>query len=838
MEAVASAPPWMPEDDLRLKDAMETGASLEALARGAVRFSRKFTIGELRERWCSLLYDTDVSAEASARLVKLEGCNSNSASKASRFSRSRGLQRKSDSIRKHYYAMQKRLGDVNSVDPDSYQKEFFDRNFLFRPDIDNGEAFEENFGAGDHNQPLFLDCDVDNGDAANAFHGGGRVSIGNHGAEGGGERVSIGNQGVEGGGECVPIGNHVVEGFVGEGCSNEFVEQVSLLPGNELGENAFCRDNACQDLPSNRDDAIDFGNALDAEDIGPSHASIDEPLWKTIEDVRAPEMPMDVSMGVNGEDAKKTLVVTDDMDVDNIGSSQYDDIHSEEVFNDELIRSVTVSGGDYADIDLANEYELAFMYASGKESIDKSSSENLNPISLSKTKDVHENDVPSHSGQDLPPKLVSDSFQVVTDNMQAAEMDVAAELSHSGQDDQRVISCSEANMTASTSVPHPLTPERNHEEMICTLNTEDPEIPCNDDIFPSTATVHAVGEPTLKGAHELASSTGKRKCDQQRKEEDPARPFKVPRMVGYDTSAENSPNHALGSFGVKAPYGDSKCVASVSKHDKNVIADQSQSRSAHAPSKSITNQGLKEEGLEAPFTIAELAPLCAEGSTTFPEPEANPSVLDREESEEEYDDDADIPCYSDIEAMASINSSILEMDLYPLDQDSYISSEVLEYQNEDSKRKIMRLEQCARSSMQRTLASKGALAVLYGNQIKEYIMKTEVIIGRSTEDNEVDIDLGKEGRHKKISRRQALIKMEGDGSFSLKNLGKSSIFLNGEEVASGQRVSLSSSNLIEIRDMYFNLETNHKSARQYLGRIGQQSEDKHTKFEWSPERGP
>ncbi|CAN6563243.1 unnamed protein product [Malus baccata var. baccata] len=736
MEAVASAPPWMPEDDLRLKDAMETGASLEALARGAVRFSRKFTIGELRERWCSLLYDADVSAEASARLVKLEGCNSNSASKASRFSRSRGLQRKSDSIRKHYYAMQKRLGDVNSVDPDSYQKEFFDRNFLFRPDIDNGEAFEENFGAGDHNQPLFLDCDVDNGDAANTFHGGERVSIGNHGAkgggelvsignhgvEGGGECVSIGNQGVEGGGECVPIGNHVVEGVVGEGCSNEFVEQVSLMPGNELGENAFCRDNACQDLPSHRDDAIDFGNALDAEDIGPSHASVDEPLWKTIEDVRAPEMPMDVSMGVNGEDAKKTLVVTDDMDVDNIGSSQYDDIHSEEVFNDELIRSVTVSGGDYADIDLANEYELAFMYASCKESMDKSSSENLNPISLSKTKDVHENDVPSHSGQDLPPKFVSDSCQVVTDNMQAAEMDVAAELSHSGQDDQHVISCSEANMTASTSVPHPLTPERNHEEMICTLNSEDPEIPCNDDIFPSTATVHAVGEPTLKGAHELASSTGKRKCDQQRKEEDPARPFKVPRMAGYDTSAENSPNHALGSFGVKAPYGDSKCVASVSKHDKNVIADQSQSRSAHAPSKSITNQGLKEEGLEAPFTIAELAPLCAEGSTTFPEPEANPSVLDREESEEEYDDDADIPCYSDIEAM------ILEMDLYPLDQDSYISSEVLEYQNEDSKRKIMRLEQCARSSMQRTLASKGALAVLYGNQIKEYIKKTEVCL--------------------------------------------------------------------------------------------------------------
>lgn len=107
------------------------------------------------------------------------------------------------------------------------------------------------------------------------------------------------------------------------------------------------------------------------------------------------------------------------------------------------------------------------------------------------------------------------------------------------------------------------------------------------------------------------------------------------------------------------------------------------------------------------------------------------------------------------------------------------------YQDEDSKRHIMRLEQCARSSMQRDLASKGALAVLYGRHVKEYIKKTEVcfsnlkvlirnhtsplqtllqplptlqvILGRATEDNEVDIDLGKEGLHNKISRRQVRI---------------------------------------------------------------------------------
>lgn len=45
---------------------------------------------------------------------------------------------------------------------------------------------------------------------------------------------------------------------------------------------------------------------------------------------------------------------------------------------------------------------------------------------------------------------------------------------------------------------------------------------------------------------------------------------------------------------------------------------------------------------------------------------------------------------------------------------------------------------------------------------------------------------------------QALIKLEGDGSFSLKNLGKSSMYLNGEEVATGQLVSLGSDDFIQV----------------------------------------
>lgn len=53
---------------------------------------------------------------------------------------------------------------------------------------------------------------------------------------------------------------------------------------------------------------------------------------------------------------------------------------------------------------------------------------------------------------------------------------------------------------------------------------------------------------------------------------------------------------------------------------------------------------------------------------------------------------------------------------------------VLRYQHEETKRTIMRLEQCARSFMQRAMASQGALAVLYGRKLKQYIKKSQVLL--------------------------------------------------------------------------------------------------------------
>ncbi|KAJ6392241.1 hypothetical protein OIU77_026071 [Salix suchowensis] len=176
--------------------------------------------------------------------------------------------------------------------------------------------------------------------------------------------------------------------------------------------------------------------------------------------------------------------------------------------------------------------------------------------------------------------------------------------------------------------------------------------------------------------------------------------------------------------------------------------------------------------------------------------------------------DDDVPCFSDIEAM------ILDMDLDPEDQDLYCSEEVSRYQHEDMKRAIMRLEQGAHSYMHRAIARHGAIAVIHGRHSKHYIKKSKVLLGRATEDVIVDIDLGREGHANIISRRQATINLDKNGSFYLKNLGKCPLSVNDKEIAPGQSLSLTSGCLIEIRGMPFIFETNQTCVKQYLAGTG------------------
>lgn len=147
----------------------------------------------------------------------------------------------------------------------------------------------------------------------------------------------------------------------------------------------------------------------------------------------------------------------------------------------------------------------------------------------------------------------------------------------------------------------------------------------------------------------------------------------------------------------------------------------------------------------------------------------------------------------------------------------------------------MRLEQGASSYMNRSILSRGAFAVFYGRNLKYFIKSPEVSIGRETEDVKVDIDLGKEGRANKISRRQAVIKMDESGSFHIKNIGKCSLFVNSKEVPAKKRINLTSNSLIEIRDLRFIFDINKKAVSRYIFNMHHTGEFHRANFEFIPD---
>jgi len=73
-------------------------------------------------------------------------------------------------------------------------------------------------------------------------------------------------------------------------------------------------------------------------------------------------------------------------------------------------------------------------------------------------------------------------------------------------------------------------------------------------------------------------------------------------------------------------------------------------------------------------------------------------------------------------------------------------------------------------------------------------------LGRSTKDNQIDVDLALEGPAWKISRRQGVIRLKKNGEFSIVNEGKRPIYVDGRAVLMGCRDVLRNNSVIEVRD--------------------------------------
>ena len=115
--------------------------------------------------------------------------------------------------------------------------------------------------------------------------------------------------------------------------------------------------------------------------------------------------------------------------------------------------------------------------------------------------------------------------------------------------------------------------------------------------------------------------------------------------------------------------------------------------------------------------------------------------------------------------------------------------------------KIRRLEASALAATARTATAKGALAVLQGANTRFLVTKRETVLGRSTDDQKVDIDLAEEGNASKVSRQQAFIKLRWNGEFCLRNVGRRPVWINNVAVESGRRCHLAPNSLIEVGNM-------------------------------------
>lgn len=830
MGALATLAPWIPEDDLLLKNAVEAGASLESLAKGAVQFSRKYSIREIQDRWYSLLYDPVISAEASARMTNFELSASPLPPKFYSFGHSKekkavSAKKKSESVRNLYYARRKRIR--NNV------LTSMDLSFLVDPGngnyaVNGNEPLSENclpeggpldhFSNLDPAQYAFPENVMDDNVASDGVTAGvfcpGVVLKEEH-------QILGDNVPLSGAVEDFDVPKELaIDGWIGD----DNLERVPLPTLDHINNDAG---NMCSEFDENNgfdSPELECGTSFNLSPFP------EMPVWRTEESIQEPDITCDVFN---------------------------DTMACGEAYLEELSNSL---------FNFSSEEELLLMDVDGREGIDKSYYDGLSSLLQTSSNDVNPDQIPKKDEIEM---LMASQEHVINQSVSCQkEVDDNPESSSGGVQSSSsgvlVVYKLEFQMPSSASAKDSQFPELIIEPSTCTLNAEYQEIPSNDDvflpfdvppvIFPSStkSTFKESNKPISLSVQDYgftkhrASERGKPSMHVEQKNPVESRAstgspcFPGP-VSGSKVKCELPANHASHtasriSVTVSGNNAANKTDALLHPNKKEatnvgLANDPSNHVASSFIKKSTVNSDdfrnhpqpngscMKiEQDLALPLQDhklqhAEVGP----SGVLESELVVNPPTLDEEEEYIESDDE--LPSYSDVEAM------VLDMDLDPDDhQDSFYNEEVSRYQHVESKRAIMRLEQGAHSCIQRAINSHGAFAILYGRHSKHYIKKPEVLLGRATEGVPVDIDLGKGGQGNAISRRQAIIKMDKDGSFYIKNFGKSSILVNSKEVLTGQSQKLHSNYLIEVRGMPLIFEINRTRVKQYLDHISDNSQ--------------
>lgn len=694
----------------------QAGASLESLAKGAVQFSRRFTVRELQDRWFSLLYDPVVSAEASTCMNDLEHSASTLPSKFNKFANSKenksvSGKRKVESVRSCYYALRKRICNepFNSMDlsflvvPDSSNfvvngDEHLSANCTPGDPMSNPFGFEGSDMDAIHN--AFPQNMIDSGDVAvNTCHLGVQNPVA----------------------EDFPIEqnntHNEIPHIFGENLTLEDLGQSKELPvcdflkDDELGmksPSAFDHINSDQPNMCSKFEGNKVFNSPITE-CGASFSSLDysSPLpgmsmWRT---VSAPALPVDIGLKDNDLCSGGSFELPDDYDAKNTGTSGYDvplDIkvktemdlddlkgdNNPEVYLEELSNSLW---------NFTNDEELQDMF-------DKSYYDGLSSLLLNSPNDVGQDNMNDITEAEI--SVAPDVCITSTSGAYPGELD-GNEGSHNV--DGQMSYSSETKLQSSILASSLQFPELKDGVINCTLNTEDTEIPCNDDIFLSNhlsqAMMASTAEQKFQQANDTISSSPKDFSGIQKtsdrgpslihKERNAPRKSHASFQILEPNLQEIGLKLPLGNFGVKfevseSPHVASRAVGIASGDPDQIITENVRTKTSpvmYEDSKEIVFEqhltstdrfiekqdfdsesfqsypqnasGIKEESdvsvltRDHRSTPAEVASM----NVAVPKPALNPPMPEQDGMLIESDDD--VPCYSDIEAM--VNSKMLSI---------------------------------------------------------------------------------------------------------------------------------------------------------------------------------
>lgn len=502
---------------------------MESLAKGAVRFSRKYTLRELTDRWWSLLYDTDVSAQASAAMLNLEHPPPNVPVKAGANGIKESLpdnsaKRKALSIRSQYYEMRKKLC-MKMID--SFDEALFDEvNLVGNTGGDDGVCGEDIVM---YDEPLAGHCRKGN-----------KVD------------EDIGLQGT-----CT------VSGKKDNG--------APLLPGNvEKGVNNVAVDNLAG-----------YRSCPGLQEGGSSH-SLPEPLWKTMEDITTPTMPVHVSLENKDQHVEEQSVLP------NQAKGKYASGVSDvaNAVPKEEATNLLGCGLEIPDDDLSLIMNMDLKYTPEKDYAQFAS------LLLDSPTEIQISDAP-------------ESRESLKSNK---ETQLIRSSSNNGSEVANPSDCCHHDLHSASNPCNdkqsPVVKESRHcadlgDEFIhCVLNTEDPEIPNNDDFVPHRL-VPSKSQPIHREAgFPVLSSSNQRNVEpviNLKKEGNPLHSFTTSQVVRPTSVANSKSNQQPAGVAMKTDCPGRSQFSAVSRQDHVASVNPSQSRIVHVNTKSAADGLMKEE---------------------------------------------------------------------------------------------------------------------------------------------------------------------------------------------------------------------------------------------------